>query len=151
MLKSIRKADLPLGSVIYYLKQQCDAEYIGRSNQRLEAMIDQYVPAKIPRRQYKNLHTLVNASGSAIAEYLTNNSVCVSFFTRFISQYLAKYYHLRVFVTLYIKSKPPSRCKLYEWLLSTCNLSVMHVTDSLVVYFLSRFLNRCAHICFVFV
>lgn len=54
--------------MIYDCKYQCDYEYLGRINQKLEARIDQHVHVKIRRGQYENLRTLVNNAGSATAE-----------------------------------------------------------------------------------
>lgn len=44
-------------------------------------VIDEHVSTNIRRGQYDNLHTLVNASGSAIAEHLIINSCNVFPFT----------------------------------------------------------------------
>lgn len=84
MMKSIYEDVLPhhhISLVIYNFKYQCDSEYIGRTNQRLVVTI-QHMSAKIHSRQYDNLQTLVNTSGSATAEHLIGNQICASAFAR---------------------------------------------------------------------
>lgn len=63
-----------LSSVICNCRCQCDAEYIARTDQRLETRIDEHVLIKICQEWCKNLHLLVHTSGSAIAEHLIKNS-----------------------------------------------------------------------------
>lgn len=69
-----------MSSVIYNSKYE--AEYIGRTIQKLESRIEQHTPAKILHGRCYNLHVLVNLSGPAIAEHLINNQVCAKLFIR---------------------------------------------------------------------
>lgn len=78
ILKFIRKNVLfspyRVGSKVYNFKCQCDAEYIGRTGQKLKVRINQYVPAEIRREQYENLHTLLNTSICPV----THTAPCLS-------------------------------------------------------------------------
>lgn len=115
MLKSVFKDVLPphhmRSSVIYNYKGQCEAEYIGRTNQSLEATIVQHMPTNIHHKRCNNFHYLVNSSGSVIAEHLINNLVGAMLFTSnsfpIISSAHSEY-HWKILETLYIKPTQPS-------------------------------------------
>lgn len=54
----------PEGSIILVLQfTNSDADYVGRTGQRLEAAINQHVPANICRWKVDNLHRCVNIAG----------------------------------------------------------------------------------------
>lgn len=78
MLRSVYKdVLLPhyVSSVIY--KCQCEAEYMGRTNKRMEIRTEQHAPAKIRLERCDNLHKLVNTT-----EHLINKPVCAMSFIR---------------------------------------------------------------------
>lgn len=45
----------------------------GRTGQRLEVRINQYIPANISKGNFNNLYRLINTSGSAMTEHLLNS------------------------------------------------------------------------------
>lgn len=64
-------------SIVYKFKYQCEAEYIGRTNQWLETRISQHIPASI-RLGSLSLSSRVTRSvhDSAIGEQLLDNPDC---------------------------------------------------------------------------
>lgn len=66
-------------SEIYNYKCQCNDEYIGRINKRLETRIEQYVPIKIRWGPYEITHTDLNTSGF---EKQNNDMICDTSYTR---------------------------------------------------------------------
>lgn len=86
------------------------AEYIDRTNQRSETRIHQQVPTMIRHGRCDNLHKLVNTLVSAIAEYLLNNQVCAMSITSDFFIIISRAhpdYHMKILVTLYIRSREP--------------------------------------------
>ena len=117
---SVNKDLLPtlkLSNIIYHFTCQCDADYVGRTSQRLADRIRQHVPPSFL------LSLCTNASqqdrrgtntSSAIAEHLFNSPECASTFTPGLFSILAKArntLHLHVLEALYIKKLRPSLCK----------------------------------------
>lgn len=96
-------------------KYQCDAEYIGRTNDRLDASINQHVSSKIRQEQYENYHTVVKTSGSTITEHLIIiiiirlvPHILPGIFFFLIKSRGHSNYDIRVHTPIYNKSKQPS-------------------------------------------
>lgn len=78
MLRPIRKGILHIhhvNLVLYQFRCQCDAEYAGRMTQRLEAPINQHLPANIRKGKLDKLHSCVSATGSATSEHLIKSQL----------------------------------------------------------------------------
>ena len=106
-------------ALIYSFKCICGLQYIGRTNQRLDARIKQYVPTKIRLGNYFADH-INNTYGSSIAEYLINNRDCASSYSEDLFTILSRShsdFHLKVLETIHILTHKPSFCKQGECLL----------------------------------
>lgn len=80
MLRPIRNIVLPthrIISVTYKLRCQCVADYIDRTVQKLEAPIDQHIPADIRKGNVDILHRYIHVSGSVKTKHLIKNQQCL--------------------------------------------------------------------------
>ena len=106
------------GVKIYSFRCTCGLQYIGRTGQRLDARIKQYVPTKIRQENYFADH-INNTYRSAIAEHLINNGECASTYSLDLFTILSRShsdFHHKVFETIYILTHKPSLCKQREYL-----------------------------------
>ena len=106
-------------ALVYSFRCNCGLQYLGRTGQRLDARVKQYVPTKIRLGNYFADH-INNTYGSAIAEHLINNRDCVSSFSVDLFTILSRFhsdFHLKVLETIYILTHKPSLCKQRECLL----------------------------------
>lgn len=106
MLRSIRKnvqlTHHIISCVIYKFRCQWYADSVGRTGQRLEARINQYVPAIIRKGKLDILHIHVNVSDSAKAEHLIQQ--CARFYSPNTFSLLSKAitdYHVKVLQSLH--------------------------------------------------
>lgn len=106
MLRLIRKDLLPIhyiSSIIYQFRCQCYADYVGRTGQRLEPVINQQTLANISK--VDNLHGCVNVSGIVIAENLLKIQQCARFYSSDMFSVPSKTnlnYYLKVVKLVYI-------------------------------------------------
>lgn len=68
--KNVQLTHHIISCVIYKFRCQWNPDSVGRTGQRLETRIDQYVPAIIRKGKLDILHVCVNVSGSVKAEHL---------------------------------------------------------------------------------
>jgi len=95
-------------------------QYIGRTNQRLDARIKQHVPTKIRNGIVGPKDVLRNTYGSSIGEHLISNPNCANSFSVdwfSVESKSHSFFHLKILETLYILTSKPSLCKQKEGLL----------------------------------
>ena len=114
-------------SVIYEFTCQCDSGYVGRSTQRLEDRIKQYVPSSIrnkdrpqreqPPRSCKSKIT-TKTCDSAIGQHLLENPDCAKNYNDDMFRIIDKArssFHLAVLKSIYISTKKPLLCRQKEF------------------------------------
>ena len=99
-------------ALIYYFRSVCGLQYIGGTNQRVDARI-KHVPTKIRLGNCFADH-INNTYGSSIAEHLIDNRDCASSYSEDLFTILSRShsdFHLKVLETIYILSHKQSLCK----------------------------------------
>ena len=105
--------------LIYTYKCICGLQYIGRTNQRLDARI-KHVTTKIRNGTVSPTDILRNTYGPSIGEHLINNRNCANSFSVdwfSVESKSHSLYHLKILETLYILTNKPALCKQREGLL----------------------------------
>ena len=131
MLPVVRKDVLPAiqkSFVIYEYKCHCDSRYVGRTSQRLQDRIKQYVPQWLrqqltrprrsqPHRSCKRNDTKPDCD-SAIGQHLLDNDRCALNYDdkRFSILAAARSsFHLNLLEATYIKTRRPVLCRQKEF------------------------------------
>ena len=128
-----------INSVIYKYTCSCGSDYIGRTSNRLDLRIKQYLRARIWNLELKR-GQLANTSGSSIAEHMINSRECVADFNVDRFSILSRSHsisHLKVLEGLYVRSLQPSFCKQRYCLLG---LNVISLWPSVHLCFFPFFL-----------
>ena len=119
LLSHTNKDTLPslqTNNVIYKFSCQCDAEYVGRTSQRLADRISQHVPVHLLKAiKTKRLDGIPSSSSrSSIAQHLINNPQCAESFSKSQFSIISKArseFHLKVLEALFIHNMRPLLCK----------------------------------------
>ena len=114
---SFVKDPLPIfmpSNVIYLFKCRCDADYIGRTSQNLEARIKQHVSSNLRRNiENRTTQTTQMIVDSSIGQHLLDNVDCAQNYndsTFSIIHHASSSYQLKILEAIAISIRKPSLC-----------------------------------------